>query len=438
MVYWLEKKGNELFTPLLPHGSDHYPTAATTTTTATATTDTQAAAAAHAVSRATTRQDSTTSAAKRRRIRLQRIQSNLRSVNRRVSNVSAANSEITHQIENLSSYDSDASDYERQEEDDDDDDDDGDVPNDEMTPGMMAKSAAVVLVTIAGIASYLASFVATITLTASAAATTMLGVAGAVCILTVPLVWLSEWRLAHLPALRRRVNDLRHEAQRFQRQVDMLLLEEEDLREEVESLKDSKDRLELLVKEKNSGNVDELVALVHDNQLVLRKMKENLRQLVLQDVVKLVLQSDFDRDNIISKKEANILETRLFISLQIYGVLFDAVKFHRAVGLSPSLCGVMTIVKRLLPDENNRLSSFYSVDSDDDDDESEVDEEEDDVYDMYYVPVEEPINRGCTDSIRLCKEYLVRKGEKPKLMSISTALRNSVKGLRSSVMSCDE
>ena len=168
----------------------------------------------------------------------------------------------------------------------------------------------------------------------------------------------------------------------------------------------------------------------------LLNTKENLRQLVLQDVVKLVLQSDFDRDNIISKKEANILETRLFISLQIYGVLFDAVKFHRAVGLSPSLCGVMTIVKRLLPDENNRLSSFYSVDSDADD-ESEV-EEEDDVYDMYYVPVEEPINRGCTDSMRLCKEYLVRKGEKPKLMSISTALRNSVKGLRSSVMSCDE
>ena len=183
------------------------------------------------------------------------------------------------------------------------------------------------------------------------------------------------------------------------------------------------------------GNVDELVSLVHENQIILQQMKENIRQVVLQDVVKLVLQADLDRDGVINKREATILAKRLSLSLEIYGIIFDTEKFHRAVGLSTSLCGVLTIVKRLLPDENDRYSSFYSMHSEDS---LSDDETTEDVYDMFYVPVEKQFNLGCAESIHLCREYQAMKGERPKLMSISPSLRRSVKGLRCSFCSVDD
>jgi hypothetical protein len=167
-------------------------------------------------------------------------------------------------------------------------------------------------------------------------------------------------------------------------------------------------------------------------------------------VVRLVLQSDADRDGRINKKEADVLGKRLSISMEVYGIVFDTRKFHRAVGLSPSICGVMSIVRHLLPDENDRPSTFYSEGSIDGevgcdragecvDDEEEKEEEgeekggEDDVYDMFYLPVEEDFHRGDARAIHLCKEYRARNGELPKLISISPARREHLAGLRCSV-----
>lgn len=156
-----------------------------------------------------------------------------------------------------------------------------------------------------------------------------------------------------------------------------------------------------------------------------------MRQVVLQDVVKIVLQSDRDHDGMISKKEADILETRLLMSMQIYGIVFDTVKFHRAVGLSPSLCGVMTIVKRLLPDEDDRVSTFYdTIASDSEDEDDEEDEGEEDIYDMFYVRTEDQFKNGCAECIQLCKEYRARKGERPSLMSMSPSFRKRRRSLR--------
>lgn len=233
-----------------------------------------------------------------------------------------------------------------------------------------------------------------------------------------------------MPTIRKRVNDLRADAYRLKKNVEFLIMEKEDLMAEVESLKGANERLEELVNVENRGNVDELVKLVHENQSVLHDMKENLRQVVLQEVIKLVLQCDLDRTSVINKREANILATRLFLSLDVYGIVFDEQKFHRAVGLSPSLPGVMKIVKRLLPDENDRLSSFYN--SSHSDSEDEDDESDDDVYDMFYVPMESEFNRGNSRSIKLCKEFIATKGERPHLMSLSTSFGNSIRCMRSS------
>ena len=105
--------------------------------------------------------------------------------------------------------------------------------------------------------------------------------------------------------------------------------------------------------------------------------------------------------------------------------MFDTDKFYRAVGLSPSVCGVLGIVKRLLPPE-------YSVDGsneDIEDDMDEDDEDEDDIYDMFYVPVERETLRGCADSIAMAKEYTEIHGERPSLISICpNTTRKSVHG----------
>ena len=160
---------------------------------------------------------------------------------------------------------------------------------------------------------------------------------------------------------------------------------------------------------------------------------------MLQDVVKIVLQSDIDNDGMISKKEADILETRLLMSMQIYGIVFDTEKFHRAVGLSPSLCGVMTIVKRLLPDEDDKVSTFYdTVVSDSEDEDDEDDEGNEDIYDMFYVRTEDQFRKGCAECIQLCKEYRERNGKRPTLMSMSPSFRKSIKGLRCRLSMCDE
>jgi hypothetical protein len=166
-------------------------------------------------------------------------------------------------------------------------------------------------------------------------------------------------------------------------------------------------------------------------------------------VVRLVLKSDADRDGYINKKEADVLGKRLSISMEVYGIVFDIQKFHRAVGLTPSIYGVLTIVRHLLPHENDRQSTLNSMDSIVSDAEffyragkedgkgglemENEEEGEDDVYDMFYLPVEEDFHRGDARAIHLCKEYCAKNGELPKLISISPARRDSLVGLRCSV-----
>ena len=148
-----------------------------------------------------------------------------------------------------------------------------------------------------------------------------------------------------------------------------------------------------------------------------------------------------------------MLGKRLLISMEANGIVFDMRKFHHAVGLSPSICGVLAIVRHLLPDENDMPTAFYSMDDKNSNpehdglglenvaweeerwEEKEKLEEEgkDDVYDMFYVPVEEDFHRGDAHAIHLSKEFCARNGELPRLVSISSARWNSLAGLRCSV-----
>ncbi len=109
----------------------------------------------------------------------------------------------------------------------------------------------------------------------------------------------------------------------------------------------------------------------------------------------------------------------------------------------------MAIVKRLLPDEHGVIDDHEDVgslsdeeeDGDDDDDEDDDDDDDGfgakDAYDMYYIDVKEQTQRGCKDTMSLCKEFVKKKGRRPMLMSISPSMRRSMRGIRCTLLNID-
>jgi hypothetical protein len=138
----------------------------------------------------------------------------------------------------------------------------------------------------------------------------------------------------------------------------------------------------------------------------------------------------------INRKEAAVLATSIQVGLSAYGIVFDVDKFHRAVGLLPSLISVVAIVKRLLPDEDGRLSSFYSISDTIDESIISEDEEKDDagLFDMFYMPVRRAFETMFTDTL-----YMVKgKDQASKYMSLSSvSKRTSIKLLKDAVV-CPE
>ncbi len=98
----------------------------------------------------------------------------------------------------------------------------------------------------------------------------------------------------------------------------------------------------------------------------------------MQDITAIVIKSDKDNDETIDKKEAIELALKIRLQLQAYDVGFDTEKFVKVVAKDSSLQGVLNIVLRLLPKEENEDEEEvdeskryydYSSDSDEDDDE---------------------------------------------------------------------
>jgi hypothetical protein len=137
----------------------------------------------------------------------------------------------------------------------------------------------------------------------------------------------------------------------------------------------------------------------------------------------------------LNRKEAAVLATSIQVGLSAYGIVFDVDKFHRAVGLSPSLISVVAIVKRLLPDQDGRLSSFYSTISDTVD-ESTIDEDDGDagLFDMFYMPVRRAFETMFTDTL-----YMVKGDDQAsKYMSLSPVTKRPSVKLLKDVATCPE
>lgn len=208
---------------------------------------------------------------------------------------------------------------------------------------------------------------------------TILFVSGGICVANIPYAAIKERQIGKIPSLRAMNNKLREDANNLTEEVDILSEEIDILEPEAdraaaveEQLRDVCDRQEV--------NVNKLVDLVKENEVILQKMRDNLRQRIVQDIITIVVKSDRDNDQTIDRSEAKTLALRIRLSLQEYGVEFNSEKFLKAIGSNATVQGVIAIVQKLLPQEERREdydSDMDSVDSDE--------EEDDDIYDMFYM-----------------------------------------------------
>lgn len=207
-------------------------------------------------------------------------------------------------------------------------------------------------------------------------------VMGGLCIANVPYAAFKESRIGKLPSLRSMNNKLREDANKLEDEVDVLS-------EEIDALEPEADRAAAVEEElreianQQQVNVDKLVELVKENEIILQKMRDNLRQRIVQDIITIVVKSDTDNDQTIDRQEAKTLALRIRLTLQEYDVQFDSEKFLRAIGDNPSVPGVIAIVQKLLPKEKEATGD--GGESSD----SEGEESDDEMFDMFHMGAED-------------------------------------------------
>ncbi len=142
------------------------------------------------------------------------------------------------------------------------------------------------------------------------------------------------------------------------------------------------------------------------------------------DVISIVVRSDRNNDMTIDRVEAKLLALKITVKLEVYGIVFDEEKFLHAVSLRPSLHGIISVVKKLLPRENEEETVEELV--------SDEDSDDDDIYDMFYMSSADQKRRGsvqavraefqCTRRVSLCRNS---SGTSQRKLSVISSLRES-------------
>lgn len=202
-------------------------------------------------------------------------------------------------------------------------------------------------------------------------------VMAAIFIGNVPYAAYKEIQLKKLPTLRQLNNNLREDANKIEVAVDALEQEIDELRPEAERAADVEGELKKIAGEQNK-NTDTLVELVKENGRIQAEMQDNVRQKIVQDMLKLVMASDRNNDGTFSEKETGMLALRISMQLQEEGVEFDQEKFKRVMSKSPTMAQTIKIVKRLVP----------AVDGEEGTSADEVDAEDEEDFDMFHMKVD--------------------------------------------------
>ncbi|KAL7460961.1 hypothetical protein ACHAXS_001395 [Conticribra weissflogii] len=261
-----------------------------------------------------------------------------------------------------------------------------------QTPLQKLKTIAVYVVLGGGIAASAASFVVS--------PSTLVFIAGGIAIANAPYSAFKEMKMSKIPTLRSMNNALREDANRLEGEVDILSGEIDALIPEANRAKEVEEQLRGIA-EQQSVNVNKLVDLVKQNEEILAKMKDNLRQRIVQDIISIVVQSDKDNDQTIDKNEGKVLALKIRLQLQEYGVEFDSEKFMKVIEKNPTVPGVIAVVQRLLPTgKEEQEEDDEDIDYDSDFDSDEESDDEDEMYDMFYMSEEAEMSRGSVAGAR--------------------------------------
>ena len=195
-------------------------------------------------------------------------------------------------------------------------------------------------------------------------------IAGAITIINVPYSSMKEARIATMPNIRSLNDKLRDEAHRLEEEVDALSEEIDAIAPEAERASAIEEELREIA-ERQQFSVDKLIDLVNEDEQVLEQMRDNLKSKIVQDIIRIVINSDVNNDQKFCKVESKMLALKIRIQLQEYGVDFDEMKFYRVMNVCPTIPRVIAIVQKLIP----------KVVGDDDSDSTNCGDEDD--YDMF-------------------------------------------------------
>mmetsp|Transcript_31782 Transcript_31782/g.57527 ORF Transcript_31782/g.57527 Transcript_31782/m.57527 type:complete len:381 (+) Transcript_31782:25-1167(+) len=286
-----------------------------------------------------------------------------------------------------------------------------------QTATEMLKTAAVCLALAIGTAAAAGSMI----LSPAIAVFVMAGIS----IVNVPYSAYKEIRIIKLPALRSLNNKLREDAHHLEESVDALSEEIGYLQPEAERAATVEQDLRDISAEQHV-NVDKIVDLVRENELIVWEMRDNLRQRIVQDVLKIVMMSDKNNDGRFCRVETKMLVLKISLQLQEYGVEFDEGKFYKVMSVDPSVERAIKIVKRLIP----------ALNEDGDSDDSDGEDEDEDTYDMFHIAPNNSLSnvgrRGSTEaegpgklSLSITKQAPVPPRRKSRLSTLISPLEES-------------
>jgi len=260
-----------------------------------------------------------------------------------------------------------------------------------QTPMEMLKTAAIGILLAAGTVASLGSVVFVSLGSAVVAPEAAVFVMAAIFIVNMPYSAYKEFRIIKLPALRQLNNKLREDADHLELAADALAEEMQDLQPEAERATVVEEKLKAIAAERRV-DADKVIAMVKENERIISEMKDNLRQRIVQDVLRIVVTSDEDKDQRFHNVELKRLVLRIQVEMQAYGVEFDEEKFYKIMSKDPSVSETMQIVKNLIPP---RIE----------DGDSGIREEEEDgdeaAYDMFRMTSENSLLGSSVDGLSL-------------------------------------
>lgn len=234
-----------------------------------------------------------------------------------------------------------------------------------LTAMQMAKWATVLIVAGAGAAASLASF--------ALSPAIIVYVAGGICLMNFPMVIYKENKILFLPSREQEVEQLEDTVELLKQEADLLEDEVEYLLGHASRYAEAEQELQEVALEQGS-NVEELVDLIRLNEETMDLMRDHLRQKVIEDVIGIVIRSEKESHQRVDRVEAKLLALKITVKLEAYGITFDEDKFLQSAAMNPTLWGVASAVRKLLPPLDEEHFDDTSVASD-----------VDDVYDMFYM-----------------------------------------------------